>query len=108
MIQMGESAVPGGWRRTVVRASALEGAGVDETVDALREHLSWLASSGTLRQRRTARARDEITALVVSALRERLGDLGSGGALDTLAGRVVDGATDPFAAAHELRGALGL
>ena len=33
MIQMGESAVPGGWRRTVVRASALEGTGVDETVD---------------------------------------------------------------------------
>jgi len=108
MIQMGESSVPGGWRRTVVRASALEGTGVDETVDALGEHLSWLASSGTLRERRTARARDEITALVVAGLRERLGDLGSGGALDTLAGRVVDGATDPFAAAHELRGALGL
>ena len=108
MIQMGESAAPGGWRRTVVRASALEGTGVDETVDALGEHLSWLASSGTLRERRTARARDEITALVVAGLRERLGDLGSGGALDTLAGRVVDGATDPFAAAHELRGALGL
>ena len=105
---MGESAAPGGWRRTVVRASALEGTGVDETVDALGEHLSWLASSGTLRERRTARARDEITALVVAGLRERLGDLGSGGALDTLAGRVVDGATDPFAAAHELRGALGL
>ena len=69
---------------------------------AIGEHLAWLASSGELRRRRTIRARDEISALAVAELRARMGDLGSGGLLDQLATRVVDGGQDPFAAADEL------
>lgn len=102
MIQLGEGSSRGGWRRKVVRASAMNGTGVDDIAAAIAEHLGWLASSGQLRQRRTSRARDEIVALVMTRLRARMGDLGSGGTLETLALRVVDGASDPFAAADEL------
>lgn len=107
MVQLGESATPGGWRRTIVKASAMDGTGVDDIAAAIAAHLAWLASSGTLRQRRTIRARDEIAALVIARLRARMGDLGTGGTLETLAARVVDGATDPFAAADELMESLG-
>ena len=102
MIQMGEGTAPRGWRRPVVRASAMTGDGVDEIVTAIGNHLEWLASSGALHRRRTARARDEISALAVSELRSRMGDLGSGGLLDRLAGGVVDGTNDPYAAADAL------
>lgn len=102
MIQMGEGTAPRGWRRRVVRASAMNGTGIEEVVDAIGDHLDWLASSGELRRRRTVRARDEVSALAVAELRARMGDLGSGGLLDRLATRVVDGGTDPFAAAEEL------
>ncbi|WP_277454821.1 methylmalonyl Co-A mutase-associated GTPase MeaB [Janibacter sp. DB-40] len=102
MIQMGEGTAPRGWRRRVVRASAVNGTGVDDIVAAVGEHLEWLAASGELRRRRTARARDEISALAVAELRSRMGDLGAGGTLDQLAGGVVDGRTDPFAAADVL------
>ncbi|WEV78364.1 methylmalonyl Co-A mutase-associated GTPase MeaB [Janibacter cremeus] len=102
MIQMGEGTAPRGWRRRVVRASAVNGTGVDDIVAAVGEHLEWLAASGELRRRRTARAGDEISALAVAELRSRMGDLGAGGTLDRLADGVVDGRTDPFAAADVL------
>lgn len=108
MIQLGEGTTPGGWRRQVVKASAMDGTGVDDIADAIATHLDWLASSGNLRRRRTARARDEITALVIARLRARMGDLGSGGTLETLASRVADGASDPYAAAEELLATLGV
>ena len=99
MIQMGEGSAPRGWRRPVIRASAMNGTGVDDVLGALADHLRWLAASGELRVRRTARARDEISALAVAELRARMGDLGAGGTLDRLAADVVDGTRDPFAAA---------
>lgn len=102
MLQMGEGTAPRRWRRKVVRASAMNGTGVDDIADAIGEHLDWLASSGELRRRRTIRARDEISALAIAELRARMGDLGSGGLLDQLAARVVDGGSDPFAAADAL------
>jgi LAO/AO transport system kinase len=108
MIQLGEGTAPGRWRRPVIKASALDGTGIDELAAAIADHLGWLASSGALRQRRTARARDEITALVIARLRARMGDLGSGGALDALAARVVDGGSDPHTAAEELLSGLGV
>ena len=102
MLRMGEGMAPHGWRRRVVRASAMDGTGVDDIVEAVGEHLDWLASSGELRRRRTARARDEISSLALAEIRSRMGDLGSGGLLDHLAARVVDGGSDPFAAADSL------
>lgn len=106
MIQMGEGTAPRGWRRRVVRASAMDGTGVEDIAEAVTEHLAWLAATGELRRRRTVRARDEIAALAFAELRTRLGDLGTGGLLDQLATRVVDGASDPFAAADALLDSL--
>ncbi|MGO1165820.1 MAG: methylmalonyl Co-A mutase-associated GTPase MeaB [Janibacter sp.] len=102
MIQMGEGTAPRGWRRPVVRASAMDGTGIDDLESSISGHLEWLASSGELRRRRTVRAREEISALAIAELRARIGDLGSGGLLDRLAARVVDGGSDPFAAADEI------
>ena len=45
---------------------------------------------------------DEIEAIAVTALRERFGDLSGHADLDTLAGRVVAGDTDPYRAADTL------
>ena len=68
----------------------MNGEGVDDIAAAVTDHLQHLAASGALRRRRTARARDEITALAIARLRARMGDLGSGGLLERLV-RVADG-----------------
>jgi LAO/AO transport system kinase len=53
-----------------------------------------------------ARAREEVAALALAALRGRMTRLPGDSALDPLAARVAGGETDPFAAADELLGAL--
>ena len=66
------------------------------------KHRDWLESSGELANRRTRRARDEIEAIAVTALRDRWGDVHGRTELDDLAAAVVTGDTDPYAAADEL------
>jgi LAO/AO transport system kinase len=92
----------GGWQPPIVKTVAARGEGIADLVDRLDEHWAWLASTGDLTRRRTARAAAEIEAIALTALRERLGDLHQGTALDTLAASVVAGETDPYAAADAL------
>ena len=53
-------------------------------------------------RRRRARAREEISAIAVAELRQRLGGLPGESRLDDLAGQVAAGKLDPYAAADEL------
>ena len=71
-------------------------------VSELDRHHEWLASSGELDRRRTRRARDEIEAIAVTALRTRWGDVHGRSELDDLAAAVAAGESDPYAAADEL------
>ena len=61
-----------------------------------------MEESGELTARRTRRAREEIEAIAVAALRERWGDVAGHDELDALAEAVVAGDKDPYAAADEL------
>jgi LAO/AO transport system kinase len=95
-------AAPEGWKPPIVPTVAVEGRGVDDVVDKLDRHLAWMRESGELDRRRRARARDEIEAIALTALRERMGDLHGHQRLDVLAEKVLDGSCDPYAAADEL------
>jgi LAO/AO transport system kinase len=90
------------WKPPIVPTVAVTGEGIDDVVDKLTRHFEWLESSGELHRRRLARARDEIEAIAVTALRERIGDLHGHHHLDALAETVLNGTSDPYAAADEL------
>jgi LAO/AO transport system kinase len=92
----------GAWKPEIVKTVAMTGEGVDEVVAALDKHLAHLRDSGELEARRVRRARDEIEAIAVTALRERWGDVHARTELDVLAEQVVAGTTDPYSAADEL------
>ena len=92
----------GSWKQPILLTVAQKGEGVAEVVEALDQHRDWLASSGELDRRRTRRARDEIEAIAVTALRARWGDVHGRSELDELAAAVVAGDTDPYAAADTL------
>jgi LAO/AO transport system kinase len=102
MLALGERRAPGDWRPPIVRTVAVRGEGVDELIEALEKHRSWLAGTGELDRRRRQRVCDEIEAIAVTALRERIGDLHGDQRLDVLAGRVLSGELDPYQAADEL------
>jgi len=90
------------WKPPIVPTVASRGEGIGDVVAALERHGDWLRRTGELDRRRRARVADEIEAIAVTALRERIGDLRGGTALDSLAGEVVTGGLDPYTAADRL------
>jgi LAO/AO transport system kinase len=92
----------GAWKPPIVLTVAQQGQGVDEVVAAIDEHRSWMESSGELERRRRRRARDEIEAIALTALRERWGDVHGRSELDDLAEQVASGDSDPYRAADVL------
>jgi LAO/AO transport system kinase len=101
MIGLAERAA-GEWRPQVVRAVAVRGEGIDDVVAAIEKHRRWLDGHGELQARRERRAAAEIEAIALGVLRERMGTLRGGAALQALAARVAAGELDPYAAADDL------
>ncbi len=100
----GRHSEAGHWRPPIVKtvASRETDSGVDEVLEAVEQHRSWLESSGEGHRRRAERAAREIEAIALAALRERMGDVHGSAALGALAQRVVGGSLDPYSAADEL------
>ncbi len=94
------------WRAPIVKTVAQTGEGVADVLKAIAKHRERLTSTGELTARRERRARDEIEAIAVTALRERFADLHGHADLDGLAARVVNGFIDPYVAADRLLAAL--
>jgi LAO/AO transport system kinase len=92
----------GDWRPPIVKTVAAKGEGLDEVVVENARHAEWLRSPGELAARRTRRARDEIEAIALTALRTRWGDVHGRSELDDLAAAVAAGESDPYAAAETL------
>ncbi len=92
----------GAWKPPIVSASAGSGEGIDELVDRLAQHWTWLGESGRLTERRVARAKEEISAIAIAELRRRLGGLPGESRLDDLAVQVAAGKLDAYSAADEL------
>jgi LAO/AO transport system kinase len=102
MLAMAPPRDEGAWKPPIVLSSAASGEGIDDLVSRLDEHAAWLAESGEGDRRRVARAREEITALAVAQVRERMGALPGEARLEDLAGQVASGKLDPYSAADEL------
>lgn len=101
MLSLGDRS-EGAWNPPIVKTVAQAGEGVDELVDEIDRHRDWLESSGEMERRRVRRARDEIEAIAVTALRARWGDVHGRSELDELAAAVVAGESNPYTAADEL------
>jgi LAO/AO transport system kinase len=96
----------GDWRPPIVKTVAQTGEGVADEVAAIARHRERLQSTGELEVRRRRRARDEVEAIAVTALRRRFGDLHGHADLDALADDVSAGILDPYTAADRLVDAL--
>ena len=97
---------PDDWKPPIVTTVAITGDGIGELVGQLDAHRAWLERSGEGDRRRAARAREEVAALALGALRRKMARLPGDSALGALAGRVAEGQIDPYSAADELLGAL--
>ena len=92
----------GAWRPPVLQTVASTGQGIDELLAEIDRHARLAARSRRARPSSYGRARREVEAIALAALRERWGRADAGADLDALAERVVAGEVDPYAAADEL------
>jgi LAO/AO transport system kinase len=97
MIDLG---LAGGWKPPVVKTIASTGEGIDGLVAAIDDHGRWLASSGEQEQRRLRRIREQVIALVLGEVRERIDQRRD--EVDRLCHEVLAGRCDAFAAAQVL------
>ncbi len=97
---------PDAWVPPILKTVASRNEGVDEVIAAIEDRLAWMTGNGVLVDRRRNRAREEIEAIAMTALRSRFAHLHGDARLDVLAAKVADGDTDPYAAADELIAAL--
>jgi LAO/AO transport system kinase len=102
MLGLGESREPGQWRPPVLKTVAAREEGLQDLLASLDKHRAWLGETGELRRRRVRRAGAEVEAIALQALRARMGDLHRATDLEALAQQVVDGTSDPYAAADRL------
>jgi LAO/AO transport system kinase len=96
----------GAWSPPILKTVASRNEGIAEVVAAIEDRLAWMAANGVLAERRRGRARDEIEAIAMTALRSRFAHLHGDARLDVLAAKVAEGNTDPYTAADELIAAL--
>ena len=102
MVSLGDRRAAAGWQVPVHSTVMARGEGVEEVAEAIERHAEFLARSGELSRRRVKRAADEISAIALSTLRSRTGDLRGGMEIDALAASVVAGQLDPYTAADRL------
>jgi LAO/AO transport system kinase len=93
---------PADWKPPIVSTIATAGEGIADLAVALDAHWSWLEESGERDRRRRARAREEVAAIALATLRQRMGGLPGDSRIDGLAARVAAGELDPYSAADEL------
>jgi LAO/AO transport system kinase len=90
------------WKPPIVSTAAATGEGIGDLVRSIDAHAAWLAKSGELERRRRARAQEEVTAIALAELRQRMGGMPGESRLAELAARVAAGDLDPYAAADAL------
>jgi LAO/AO transport system kinase len=90
------------WSVPVLLTVAERGEGIDGLVDGIASHRAHLEGGGELERRRRQRAAREVEEIALADLREELGELGHGEALDTLAEQVAAGKLGPYTAADQL------
>lgn len=96
----------GAWVPPVLKTVASTNDGIAEVATAIREHEAWAKGSGELAARRRRRAREEIEAITLRSIRERMEDLGGNARLGELARAVADSELDPYTASDDLLASL--
>ena len=92
----------GEWKPRILSTTASAGEGITDLAEEIQAHGDWLDRTGERGNRRLRRSREEISAIALTALRQRMGGMPGESRLDELAGRVACGDLDPYAAADEL------
>ncbi|HEY2300723.1 MAG TPA: methylmalonyl Co-A mutase-associated GTPase MeaB [Acidimicrobiales bacterium] len=98
----------GEWRPPIVQTVAATGDGVEQLWAVIGDHRAYLERSGELVRRRHRRVLDEFSEVLVRRVESRVRQLEDGRAYERAKDAVLAREVDPYGAADELLGMLGL
>jgi LAO/AO transport system kinase len=98
----------GGWRPPIVATVASSGDGVAALATAICEHRAHLVATHLLARRREVRLVDELGEILARRVERGIRDLQHGDAYEQVVSRLADRSVDPYTAADQLLGELGL
>ncbi len=96
------------WEIPVLATQAHADSGVGELLETIERHRAVLTGAGALAERRRARRRDELKALLLEAFSARVEARLASGELAATFDAVADGALDPYTAAESVLGMVSL
>jgi LAO/AO transport system kinase len=102
LVQMLELSHARAWTPPIVQTVATDGVGIDDLLDAVVAHRAHVTSDGALDDRRAARVRDELRAIVLARLADRADTVCGDDEFDELVARIQARELDPYAAAEVL------
>ena len=98
----------GEWRPPIVPTVAATGEGVAELWTVIGDHRAFLERSGELAERRRRRVLDQLSEVLIRRVEAKVRQLEGGRVYERVRDAVIAGDIDPYAAADELLGKLGL
>jgi LAO/AO transport system kinase len=98
----------GEWRPPIVPTVAATGERVAELWAVIGDHRAYLERSGELAERRRRRVLDQLSEVLIRRVEARVHQLEGGKAYERIRDAVIAGDVDPYGAADELLGKLGL
>lgn len=90
------------WRPPVVKVAAQENKGIDELIDKIDDHKSYLIESGTFQERRIERLKMEIIESIKNKLMKNIFDKIQEKEFSSRLQQVIDKKIDPYTFADEL------
>jgi LAO/AO transport system kinase len=99
MLSLGEM---GQWMPPIVETVGTTGKGIDELWSAIAAHRSYLASTGQLEERRSARVEQELRKILAALFSERVDRLGATPAFADALAELRAGTADPYDVAEAL------
>jgi LAO/AO transport system kinase len=90
------------WKPIVILAQAVNGKGIEETVETVLEHKRYLISSGQIKHRRSERARLELVEAIEHSLRLHVNEIIDDDNFQNLTTALAQRKIDPYSAAEQV------
>ncbi|UCG70855.1 MAG: methylmalonyl Co-A mutase-associated GTPase MeaB [Thermoplasmata archaeon] len=96
------------WQPPVLKTIAREGEGIKELLDFAEKHFSWLSDSGTLMEMGLEKSREELFQIIGEKIEKVVIDNVDDREIEELSQKIAKREMDPYTAANELLGRIGL
>lgn len=106
MLELGQKRTS--WQPPVIKTIARDGEGIKKLLDHANRHFSWLSDSGLLMERGLEKSKEELFQIIGEKIEKVIIDNVDDREIEELSEKIAKREIDPYTAANELLGRIGL